>query len=65
MQSFAYKNWTNICDHKLNAIDHWFLVFSLFLLQVYDHIGDVICHGKDSDLKDGYKSFPSGHTSCK
>ncbi|KAM7484598.1 hypothetical protein LguiA_000607 [Lonicera macranthoides] len=32
-------------------------------VDVYDRIGDVICHGKDSDLKDGYKSFPSGHTS--
>ncbi|KAK9107064.1 hypothetical protein Syun_023075 [Stephania yunnanensis] len=30
---------------------------------VYDQFGNVICHGKKSDLKDGYKSFPSGHTS--
>ncbi|KAK9116217.1 hypothetical protein Sjap_015164 [Stephania japonica] len=30
---------------------------------VYNRFGDVICHGKKSDLKDGYKSFPSGHTS--
>ncbi|XP_075521314.1 lipid phosphate phosphatase 2-like [Primulina tabacum] len=29
----------------------------------YDRWGDVVCHGKDSDLKDGLKSFPSGHTS--
>ncbi|XAR52457.1 Phosphatidate phosphatase [Bertholletia excelsa] len=29
----------------------------------YDKWGDVICHGKDSDIKEGHKSFPSGHTS--
>ncbi|KAL3636045.1 putative lipid phosphate phosphatase 3, chloroplastic [Castilleja foliolosa] len=29
----------------------------------YDHLGDVICHGKASDIKEGHKSFPSGHTS--
>ncbi|XP_059649671.1 lipid phosphate phosphatase 2-like [Cornus florida] len=29
----------------------------------YDQWGDVICHGKDSDIKEGHKSFPSGHTS--
>ncbi|XP_073284516.1 lipid phosphate phosphatase 2-like [Primulina huaijiensis] len=29
----------------------------------YDQWGDVVCHGKDSDLKEGHKSFPSGHTS--
>jgi diacylglycerol diphosphate phosphatase / phosphatidate phosphatase len=26
-------------------------------------LGDVICHGKASDIKEGYKSFPSGHAS--
>ncbi|KAL5745071.1 hypothetical protein ACOSP7_026217 [Xanthoceras sorbifolium] len=31
---------------------------------VYDELGDVICHGKASDIKEGHKSFPSGHTSC-
>ncbi|KAH7571101.1 hypothetical protein JRO89_XS05G0253700 [Xanthoceras sorbifolium] len=25
--------------------------------------GDVVCHGKASDIKEGHKSFPSGHTS--
>ncbi|KAJ9708272.1 hypothetical protein PVL29_000369 [Vitis rotundifolia] len=30
---------------------------------VYDQWGDVICHGKDSDIREGHKSFPSGHTS--
>ncbi|XP_010270644.1 PREDICTED: lipid phosphate phosphatase 2-like [Nelumbo nucifera] len=30
---------------------------------VYDHLGNVICHGKSNLIKDGYKSFPSGHTS--
>lgn len=24
-----------------------------------------MCHGKDSDIKEGHKSFPSGHASCK
>ncbi|CBI26967.3 unnamed protein product, partial [Vitis vinifera] len=30
---------------------------------VYDQWGDVICHGKDSIIREGHKSFPSGHTS--
>ncbi|XP_031249409.1 lipid phosphate phosphatase 2-like isoform X1 [Pistacia vera] len=25
--------------------------------------GDVLCHGKESEIKEGHKSFPSGHTS--
>ncbi|XWS48317.1 hypothetical protein CRYUN_Cryun13aG0065100 [Craigia yunnanensis] len=25
--------------------------------------GDVVCHGNAKDIKEGYKSFPSGHTS--
>ncbi|KAI3957916.1 hypothetical protein MKW92_037146 [Papaver armeniacum] len=29
----------------------------------YDLAGDVICHGKESMIRDGYKSFPSGHAS--
>ncbi|KAJ7943096.1 lipid phosphate phosphatase 2-like [Quillaja saponaria] len=29
----------------------------------YDKLGNVICHGKDSDIREGHKSFPSGHTS--
>ncbi|XP_028092991.1 lipid phosphate phosphatase 2-like isoform X2 [Camellia sinensis] len=28
-----------------------------------DKWGNVICHGNPSDIKEGYKSFPSGHTS--
>lgn len=31
--------------------------------EIYDRWGDVICHGKESDIKEGHKSFPSGHTS--
>ncbi|KAL5227529.1 hypothetical protein ABZP36_015794 [Zizania latifolia] len=32
--------------------------------QLYDQVtGGVICHGEKSFLKDGRKSFPSGHTS--
>lgn len=30
---------------------------------LYDQLGRVVCHGKDSDIKEGHKSFPSGHTS--
>ncbi|KAJ8758499.1 hypothetical protein K2173_000220 [Erythroxylum novogranatense] len=30
---------------------------------LYDQLGNVICHGKASDIKEGHKSFPSGHTS--
>jgi len=31
--------------------------------EFYDQLGNVICHGKASDIKEGRKSFPSGHTS--
>ncbi|MED6221194.1 Lipid phosphate phosphatase 1 [Stylosanthes scabra] len=31
--------------------------------EVYDKWGGVVCHGKASDVKEGHKSFPSGHTS--
>ena len=35
-------------------------------VQEFDRItGDVVCHGNAKDIKEGYKSFPSGHTSCK
>ncbi|XP_010279375.1 PREDICTED: lipid phosphate phosphatase 2-like isoform X1 [Nelumbo nucifera] len=30
---------------------------------VYNELGNVICHGKASVIKEGHKSFPSGHTS--
>ncbi|KAF7816155.1 putative lipid phosphate phosphatase 4 isoform X1 [Senna tora] len=29
----------------------------------YDDFGDVVCHGIPKIIKEGYKSFPSGHTS--
>ncbi|KAL7001091.1 putative lipid phosphate phosphatase 3, chloroplastic [Sarracenia purpurea var. burkii] len=29
----------------------------------YDRLGNVVCHGKDSVIREGHKSFPSGHTS--
>ncbi|VFQ99952.1 unnamed protein product [Cuscuta campestris] len=32
-------------------------------VQVYDKLGNVVCHGVENILKDGHKSFPSGHTS--
>ncbi|XP_043702840.1 putative lipid phosphate phosphatase 3, chloroplastic isoform X2 [Telopea speciosissima] len=31
--------------------------------EVYDNLGNVVCHGKANIIKNGYKSFPSGHTS--
>ncbi|MCL7031414.1 hypothetical protein MKW94_021675 [Papaver nudicaule] len=30
---------------------------------VYDAVGDVICHGNEKLVRESYKSFPSGHTS--
>nr|KYP75125.1 Lipid phosphate phosphatase 1 [Cajanus cajan] len=32
-------------------------------VEAYDKWGGVVCHGKESDIKEGHKSFPSGHTS--
>ncbi|XP_043702842.1 putative lipid phosphate phosphatase 3, chloroplastic [Telopea speciosissima] len=31
--------------------------------EVYDNLGNVVCHGKAKVVREGYKSFPSGHTS--
>ncbi|XP_004135081.1 lipid phosphate phosphatase 2 [Cucumis sativus] len=32
-------------------------------IEAYDRTGDVICNGKESEIREGHKSFPSGHTS--
>lgn len=35
-------------------------------MQKFDSVTkDVVCHGLKKIIKEGYKSFPSGHTSCK
>ncbi|GAB4854389.1 hypothetical protein Ancab_022975 [Ancistrocladus abbreviatus] len=33
------------------------------VIRVYDNLGNVICHGKASVIREGHKSFPSGHSS--
>ena len=41
-------------------------LMALVDVQGYDNFSTgVLCHGKASDIKEGHKSFPSGHTSCK
>ncbi|XP_074278787.1 putative lipid phosphate phosphatase 3, chloroplastic [Silene latifolia] len=32
-------------------------------IDFYDQTGNVICYGEPKDIREGYKSFPSGHTS--
>ncbi|XP_074300625.1 putative lipid phosphate phosphatase 3, chloroplastic isoform X3 [Silene latifolia] len=32
-------------------------------MDFYDQLGNVICNGDPGDIKEGHKSFPSGHTS--
>ncbi|KAJ6910682.1 hypothetical protein NC652_021364 [Populus alba x Populus x berolinensis] len=33
--------------------------------ELYNRWGNAVCHGRESDIREGHKSFPSGHTSCK
>uniref|UniRef100_A0A6N2KV53 Phosphatidic acid phosphatase type 2/haloperoxidase domain-containing protein n=1 Tax=Salix viminalis TaxID=40686 RepID=A0A6N2KV53_SALVM len=35
----------------------------LLMKDVYDQLGNVLCNGEESVIKEGHKSFPSGHTS--
>ncbi|KAK4802966.1 hypothetical protein SAY86_001169 [Trapa natans] len=41
---------------KENTVPFW-------AVPVYDRFGNVICHGEDNVVHEGYRSFPSGHTS--
>ncbi|XP_011022565.1 PREDICTED: putative lipid phosphate phosphatase 3, chloroplastic isoform X1 [Populus euphratica] len=31
--------------------------------ELYNRWGNAVCHGRESDIREGHKSFPSGHTS--
>lgn len=44
---------------------HFLIQLGFLSSQKYDQWGNVACHGNDSDIREGHKSFPSGHTSCK
>ena len=37
----------------------------MLFMQIYDQWGNVICHGNRSTVREGHKSFPSGHTACE
>ncbi|CAN6910150.1 unnamed protein product [Brassica oleracea] len=40
------------------------LLFTVLINELFDALGGVVCHGEPGEVKEGHKSFPSGHTSC-
>lgn len=53
-------------DVSVDIMDHFLQFASIFvILQIYGVDGNVLCTGSSTDVREGYKSFPSGHTSCK